>query len=140
MEQIKMLKFTVPGQPAGKARAKVTKRVSYTPQKTVNYEAHIKKCFRDKYGEDFIPLKTPVFMYVNMYYKIPMSASLKKKQLMLDGIIRPTVKPDKSNVLKAVEDALNTIAYLDDNQIVDGEQHKYYSYRPRVDVFISEVK
>ena len=133
MEQIKMLKFTVPGQPAGKARAKVTKRVSYTPQKTVNYEAHIKKCFRDKYGEDFIPLKTPVFMYVNMYYKIPMSASLQKKQLMLDGT-------KDQNVLKAVEDALNTIAYLDDNQIVDGEQHKYYSYRPRVDVFISEVK
>ena len=55
---------------------------------------------------------------------------------MLDGIIRPTKKPDADNVLKVVADSLNHIAYKDDSQIVDAYVRKFYCEKPRIEVTI----
>lgn len=38
---------------------------------------------------------------------------------MLEHRIRPTVKPDLDNVAKLIYDALNGVAWYDDNAIVD---------------------
>ena len=55
---------------------------------------------------------------------------------MADGKIRPTKKPDADNIMKAVADALNGIAYKDDSQIVNVTIAKWYSDTPRVEVAI----
>lgn len=45
---------------------------------------------------------------------------------MLAGKIRPTKRPDADNVLKAIADGLNGLAYHDDAQLVEMKGAKYY--------------
>lgn len=42
-----------------------------------------------------------------------------KKTAMLSGELLPTKKPDIDNIVKAVLDALNEVAYRDDTQVVE---------------------
>lgn len=131
-----VVKFTVPGNPVGKARPRMTRSGhAYTPDKTVSYENLVKMCFIEKYT-DWVPVSGEAILRLNAYYPIPKSASRKKKIDMVIGEIRPTKKPDLDNVMKAIADALNGIAYVDDSQIVTAEVRKYYDDTPRVEVVI----
>lgn len=131
--------LTIPGQPIGKARARTTKAgFAYTPMKTVNYETLIKELFAIKYP-DFTPIEGPVRMTLDAWMKMP-KASKKKTNAMKSGEIKPTKKPDLSNILKIVEDSLNFLAYFDDKQIVEVTIEKRYSRRPRIDLIIEEIK
>lgn len=69
-------------------------------------------------------------------YPIPKSTSKKKRKEMLEHRLRPTVKPDLDNVAKLIYDALNGVAWYDDNAIVDARVQKFYSDEPRVEVSI----
>jgi Holliday junction resolvase RusA-like endonuclease len=76
---------------------------------------------------------------IDAYFEIPKSASKKNKQLMNNGGIRPTKKPDLDNIMKIVCDALNKVAYADDSQIVSAIVKKFYDEMPRVEIDIREV-
>ena len=58
---------------------------------------------------------------------------------MLAGEIRPATKPDLDNVIKAVLDGCNGVAYLDDKQIVELNATARYAETPGVRVVIEEV-
>ena len=58
---------------------------------------------------------------------------------MLEYKIRPVVKPDLDNVAKLICDALNGLAWHDDNAIVDMQVRKFYSTQPRVEVIIKAI-
>ena len=62
----------------------------------------------------------------------------KQKALMLDGLIRPTVKPDLDNFAKLVLDSLNGYAYHDDAQVVVFKEPfcKFYAEKPFIGVII----
>lgn len=139
-----MFKFTIPGECVGKGRPKFSTihgfAQSITPAKTVNYENWVKACFLEKYPTaKAFDKDVPLVMTIYCYKKIPKSVSVKKREAMLSGIIRPTTKPDNSNIVKGIEDALNSIAYYDDSQLVDTYQRKFYSENPRVVVLIKEI-
>ena len=134
-----MIQLTVPGEPVGKARPRVTRSgITYTPTKSVNYETLIKELFIIKYP-DFQPLEGPVRLNLSAWLRIP-KTSKRKAGAMERGEIRPTKKPDLSNILKSVEDGLDELAYLDDSQIVEAAIEKRYSSRPRIELTIEEVK
>lgn len=130
----KMVGFVVLGEPVAKGRPRVTKFGTYTPQKTVNYENLIKLSFK---GEK---LTGQLKMAVKAYFAIPKSTSKKKRKQMVEEEIRPTKKPDCDNVLKIICDALNTIAYDDDKQIVEANISKFYSEQPRIEVKIYGIE
>lgn len=48
-------------------------------------------------------------------------------------------KPDIDNVVKAVLDALNGVAYRDDTQVIELHVRKSYSEKPRVEVCIEKI-
>ena len=138
-----MIQFTVYGTPVGKGRPKFSTfnghATAYTPAKTVNYENLVKlsyqqQCNNKPYEKD-VPLKAEIAAY----FPIPKSASKKKRQMMLDGQNRHTKKPDTDNIVKAVLDALNGIAFYDDSQVCVIFCGKYYSDEPRVEILISEI-
>ena len=139
-----MIYLVVPGEPCGKQRARTFydrragRVVSKTPEKTRSYEALIRELFALKY-EGFRPLAGPVRLRVNTYRGIPKSESRKRAERMEATIIRPTTRPDASNVLKSVEDALNGFAYRDDSQIVEILAQKFYSLTPRVEITLEEM-
>ena len=126
-----MISLTVPGVPQGKQRPRWSKRGTYTPKKTVIYETYIKELFVIKYP-DFQPMCEPIKVLLNVYVNIPKSASNKKKLLMKNGVLCPVKRPDLDNVIKIFCDALQSVAYMNDTQIVEIRAIKRYSDRPRV--------
>lgn len=120
----------------GKQRPRVTRHVTYTPKKTVEYEKRVREIFKEKY-KNHEPINGPVKMHVTAYLKIPKSASKIKKTAMERNRIRPTKKPDWDNIGKIITDALNKVAYHDDKQVVSCTVDKFYSSEPRVQVDIN---
>ena len=59
--------------------------------------------------------------------------------MMIEGVRRPTKKPDIDNVEKIILDALNGIAYDDDKQVVEEASSKLYSDVPRVEIEVYEI-
>ena len=59
---------------------------------------------------------------------------------MLSMQQRPVKKPDMDNIVKAIADSLNDLAYHDDSQIVETTVEKFYGEEPRVEVVIEDVK
>lgn len=138
------VRFTVPGQPKGKARARTVRRgggknFSYTPEGTVLYENLIKTCYLQDAGHVLFNDGQPLAVSITAFYEVPKSYSKKKKQEMLDGQLYPTKKPDIDNIAKCVLDALNKLAYRDDTQVVRLHMEKHYAEIPRVEVEIREV-
>lgn len=138
------VKFTVPGQPKGKARARTVRRgggksFSYTPEGTILYENLIKTCYLQDAGHVLFNDGQPLAVDIIAFYEVPKSYSKKKKREMLDGQLYPTKKPDIDNIAKCVLDALNKLAYRDDTQVVKLHMEKHYAEIPRVEVEIREV-
>lgn len=134
-----MISLTIPGEPVAKARPRVTRSgIAYTPAKTKNYETLVQELFIINYPKQAL-LDGQLEVKLDAYFTIPKSTSQKRKLLMAKGEIRPTKRPDLDNVAKSVLDALNSLAYGDDSQIVSLNVNKYYSDKPRVEVEITEV-
>ena len=53
--------------------------------------------------------------------------------------MRPTGKPDASNILKAAEDACNKIVYHDDAQIVQAYAVKRYGAVPGLEIVVRRI-
>ena len=140
-----ILKFTVPGPPQGKARARTVhnthtgKVMSFTPENTVVYENLIKGCFLEQCGRKCFDKGIPVAVSIVAGFQIPKSTSQKRERQMLSGMIRPTKKPDADNISKCVLDSLNGIAYHDDSQVTELEIRKIYAKNPGITVFIREM-
>jgi Holliday junction resolvase RusA-like endonuclease len=137
---VKTFEFTVPGIPIGKERPRAA-RVGgfirmYTPKKSLDYETDVAFKASQVMG-DHPPLELPVQMTIKAYYPIAASWTKKKQQQALSGQIVPG-KPDLDNVAKAVLDALNGVAYVDDKQVVRLSLTKEFSFEPRVEVRIAE--
>ena len=105
--------IVIPGKPTGKGRARTCrnqytgKSVSYTPDKTANYENLVKMTFVTKYP-NWKPTEQPITMTI-----VPRYRKTKGNKMSM-----PMLKPDIDNCVKVVADALNGIAYVDDKQIV----------------------
>lgn len=131
--------FTIPGAPSGKGRPKFNGRTrrAYTPQNTRDYEETVRECCRTVLEAPFPPdmaLRCEVFAG----FPVAPSDSKPKQQRKLDGLLKPTKKPDWDNIGKIVCDALNGVAYHDDSQITCAVVKKRYAAFPCVRVTLSE--
>jgi len=133
--------FTVYGEPVGKGRPRFAKRgnfvSTYTPQKTKTYEDEIRLMAKAAMGSSE-PLETPVTVAIYIRVGIPVSYTKQMKKYALEGILKPTKKPDADNVLKCFLDAMNGIVYLDDKQVVNLHVTKVYAETPAVEVMVKE--
>ena len=140
---MKQIRFSIPGKPFGKQRPRVVHRGSYskayTPEETVNYENLVKLMYSKAAKGRMFPKDAMLDVRIIAYYDIPKSVSKKKRKEMLEHRIRPTMKPDFDNIGKIICDSLNLVAYHDDSAIVDAQVRKFYSEKPRVDVLIKQI-
>jgi len=138
-----MIRFTVLGDPIGKGRPKFSTvngfAKAYTPARTTNYENLVRLSFQQQCNK--VPYKQGEFLAADItaFFQIPKSISKKKRDLMADGRLFPTKKPDCDNIAKAVLDALNGVAYYDDSQIVCLAVRKMYSDTPRCEIIIRRL-
>ena len=131
--------FEVPGKVKGKGRPRVntTTSIAYTPTKTKEYEELIKQYFILKYRK-INPLENRIKVTIQAYFSIPQNTNKTQKEEMLKGNISPTKKPDIDNIAKIVLDALNKLAFKDDNQITKLNLEKIYSEEEKVFIKIEE--
>lgn len=136
------IKFTVPGDPVAKGRARSFVRnghvAHYTPEKTARYENLVKLAAARAMGTT-APIEVAVFLIVRAYMPIPKSWSLKKQRAAALEEIFPTSRPDLDNIVKAIKDGANGVAWKDDSQVVDVIASKRYGL-PRAEVEIREFK
>ncbi len=140
--------FQIPGDPYGKGRPRITTRGgyarNYTPEKTTDYENHVAACFiqaRNKSKFKKIEAGKPVEILIKAFFKIPKNTSKKKRKKMSDCKMLPTKKPDADNIAKIILDALNGLAYNDDNQIVHLIVKKFYfDGEPVVEIGLKEFQ
>lgn len=138
-----MLSFTIPGAPRGKGRPRASRFNGgvrlYTDAKTASYEGLVSLCAQQARGDN-LPLTGPLCVSVLVKLPVPVSASKKARAAMLSGEQPPTKKPDLDNIVKAVLDGCNGVAFADDAQICWINAGKIYAERPGVDVVISSDK
>ena len=133
-----MITITIPGIPIAKGRPRLGKHGTYTPTKTVNYENLVQLCYMDQ--ADGVKLEGALQMVIDLFFPIPKSYSKKRVEAIKEMEELHTKKPDASNCLKSIEDALNRFAYDDDSQIVGLTARKHYTTEePRAVVTIAEV-
>jgi Holliday junction resolvase RusA-like endonuclease len=149
--QGKSITFTVPGAPTAKGRARSFVRnghvAHYTPGKTVLYENLVKMAAQVAMGFSILdprkPLDPPIDgaceLNLTLHMPIPASWSAKKRTAALAGLILPTTKPDSSNVLKAIEDAMNGVVWIDDKQVVDHNIRRRYSDTPKAIIEVRRI-
>lgn len=137
--------FTVPGIPVAKGRARAARRkgkggkeyiAMATPEKTEVYENLVKLAAEAAMRTLQYPmLLGPVELRVSAFFPIPVSWSLKKQRAAALGDLIHQSRPDLDNVVKAIKDGCNSVAWKDDSQVADLVGRKRYG-DPRVEVEI----
>jgi Holliday junction resolvase RusA-like endonuclease len=128
------------GEPIGKGRPRFSRQTghTYTPEKTARFEERLAWAAQSTMQRR--PLfDGPLRVLINAYFSIPASKPAKWRLAAMEQKILPTKKPDIDNVIKGVADALNKVVYVDDTQIVSLAAGKFYSDRPRIEIFIRHV-
>ena len=112
-----MIKFVINARPQPKERSRTAKNGHhYTPQRTVNFELTVAAEFRAQHP--FHELFTgPVGMSVDIQFRRPKTVA--------KGYWH-TNPGDATNIVKAIEDGLNRVAYVDDRQVADVFAKKHW--------------
>ena len=136
------VEFAVPGEPVAKGRARAFIRCGkighYTPDKTATYESLV-RLFASRAMGNKPPMNEAIMLTVDAFFSIPRSWPLSKQEDAEVWKIRKISRPDLSNVVKSVEDALNGVVWVDDSQIVQLHASKHYSRTPCVRVRVEQI-
>lgn len=143
-----IINFFVPGIPAtaGSKRPFIYKskkdgkqRVAMTPdnKRQKPWMSDVKYYAQKEYP--YNPVVCPVMLHLIFTMPRPKShygTGRNSETLKASAPSWPTVKPDLTKMLRAVEDALKGVVWKDDSQVVSQVTLKRYGDRPGVDVMI----
>ena len=110
------MKFTIPGEPVPKLRPRVYRKGGmrvFTPQKTLDYEAKVRLMAQ---AAGLRPLDGPLCLTVEFVHRLPKGQERKRKPVT-EYRLKPT-KPDLDNLVKALMDGLEGVAFESDSQVV----------------------
>jgi len=125
-------------KPPTKHRPRFGKGHAYKTDANRDWENKIAHIWREKYGQ--CKLDGYLYLAVYVYFPVNKRDALKTKENKLLNKLRPNKKPDADNTLKLVADALNGVAYTDDQQITTMYCTKRYDKQSRLEIFIAEDK
>ena len=128
------LSFTAHVSPCGKDRPRFSlgsgfPRV-YTSEKTRRFETIFSDVAHGAMMRaGLVPTYDAVRLRIVAYFPVPQSYSKKKHNECVSGVIKPMMKPDIDNVVKAALDAMNDVVYDDDKQVFELVVSKRYTDR-----------
>ena len=120
------VQFVVDGVPVKYRPRLGSNKNVYTPRKTREDEGRIVWAAKAAMGSR-PPFTGPIELEVHAYLPVPRSWGKARRAAALTGCIRPTRTPDWDNIAKAISDALNHIAFVDDKQVVAAHVFKSYA-------------
>lgn len=112
--------------------------VAFTPAKTRKWETTCRLIAQQRMQQRE-PIAGPVRVTVVAQFLPSASWPAWKREAAARGFIAPTGRPDVENISKAACDALNSVVYGDDSQIVELVARKAYSAKPRVTVLVQPL-
>ena len=127
---------SVRGQGRPRTRLMGRTAVIYKADIDREYEQMIAWAYQMKHGNEE-PIQGAFGIQIKAVLEPPKSASKKRQAQMLQGYIKPTTKPDTDNVVKAVLDALNGIAFEDDKNCISINGIKMYGDEERIEVVLT---
>lgn len=129
--------FTAPIAARGQGRPRFSRRTGHVYKDPVDqeYENAIAG-FYLSVAKEASSFSGPVALTVKAYYVKPKSWSKRRAARELYKLS----KPDLSNIVKAIEDALNESAYADDAQIVQHSAWKGWGERNEIVVEIERLE
>lgn len=138
------MRFEFDIAPVEQARPRATRMGKgirlYDPKKVTVFKQQLGMLARQQMLDRGLdPFDGPLEVCMEFYRPVQASISRKERARRLSGAHRPTVKPDLSNYIKALEDGLNGIIWIDDNRIVQIVAEKKYSDRPRIVIEVNKV-
>lgn len=131
------MRIEIEGKPRGQGRPRTAiiqgKPHIYKDLVSREYEQKIANEYKDAGGELY---EGAVRLSVLASFPVNKSETKNTKIQMLEDKIAPTKKPDLDNIVKAVMDGLNGVAYRDDSQVVAIDAQKFYGREGRVIVTV----
>lgn len=123
-------------KPIPKGRPRFTRcGIAYTPAKTREFE----KAIGDLYQGE--PLKGLLSVNVEFRFKVFDSYSKKKKLALVEQHWNSSRSlGDLDNLLKAVLDGLNGVAFEDDSQVVEINAAKYWGEEDLIRIEVKEIE
>ena len=109
---------------------------AYQPAHVKRYQTHIRMA-AEAVMRERDPLTGPLVLAATFVMPVPKSFSKRRHSQALIGAERPITRPDASNLLKALEDALSGVVYRDDAQLVEVHVRKVFGDKPQMQ---AEVK
>jgi Holliday junction resolvase RusA-like endonuclease len=134
--------FTVPGKPFAKQRPRASVmrfggkiRINMrTPPETVSFERQVGQIAAPLFHA---PFDGPVRLVVEAIFEPAASWSGKRRAAAIGQ--HHTQKPDGDNLLKAVSDGLNRIAWADDAQVAEIVMRKRWGLRAETVVIVEAL-
>lgn len=131
------------GDPVAQGRPRFSRQggfvKAYDPAKSRDYKSYVRLIAAQNAPDS--PVEGAIEFSLRIYRAIPKGMPKYKREAAKAGTLRPVTKPDVSNVLKGVEDALKGLWYVDDSQIVGfGVLGKWYDERPRIEIMMRELE
>ena len=131
------------GDPVAQGRPRFSRQggfvKAYDPAKSRDYKSYVRLIAAQNAPDS--PIEGAIEFSLRIYRAIPKGMPKYKREAAKEGRLRPVTKPDVSNVLKGVEDALKGVWYKDDSQIVGyGVLGKWYDERPRIEIMMRELE
>lgn len=134
----RLCRFVMPLRPKAKERPRHRGSIAYTPKATKEYEEAVRHYYERDCG--LPPTDKPVIVTFMFNFAVPQSAGKAEKAKKMMGACPYSARPDLDNIEKAVMDALNGVAFLDDAQVIAKISLKRFWYGNSVMVEIEEME
>lgn len=131
-----MIAFTIPGEPRGWARTRLNNGRPFKDAKTRGYQNLVRTVAK---AHGARPVTGPVRISITAHFAMPKRLTRARRQAIEFGSDYPTKKPDIDNVVKAILDALNGLAFSDDAQVVVLSARKEWAVDASVHVCIHQI-
>ena len=135
--------FIVLGEVRGQGRPRACKRGRHAGV----YKATVDREYEDNIRSQvinqnpmFIPAKVPIKMSLVFHMMRPQSHFNAKGEIKDKALgFMPVTKPDLDNCEKAIKDALNSVVWHDDCQVVEVQKKKVYGSVGRVEITVQAL-
>ncbi len=135
--------FTILGEPMAKQSCRFTRKgIKFQPQTITNNSNSLKVQIIQQLPRGYIPLDEPLEIDYKFYYSYPkalIQTKANKLKIQLGQLFYKHTKPDIDNLQKQINDAMNSVVYLDDSRIVKISAEKLYSDVPRIEITVTPI-
>lgn len=138
------MRIVIMGEPVAQGRPRFSTyggvMRTIDPAKSRDYKQYVKLAAVQQMGDRQL-MDGPLSLSVRVFRSIPASWSKSRTREALVGALRPTGRPDVDNYVKGIKDALRSVVWVDDSQVVGYHEPfgKWYSDKPRIEIEVRPV-